>query len=59
MLVPASQPEAFRAQLKKHGVESELYLMHLRGHVTSFLTAGNAVEKATDFLLRHARPAGE
>ncbi|MFO7994446.1 MAG: alpha/beta hydrolase [Marinobacter sp.] len=59
MLVPARQPEAFRALLTEHGVESELYLMHLRGHVTSFLTAGNAVEKATDFLLRHARPAGE
>ena len=26
--------------------------MHLRGHITSFLTAGNAVEQATEFLAR-------
>jgi acetyl esterase/lipase len=55
MLVPASQAKAFRAQLSGHGVESELYLMHLRGHVTSFLTAGNAVDEATDFLIRHTQ----
>lgn len=58
MLVPASQAKEFRAQLTNHGVESELYLMHLRGHITSFLTAGNALEKATDFLIRHTRHAG-
>lgn len=55
MLVPVSQAREFRASLTDHGVESELYLMHLRGHITSFLTAGNAVEKATDFLVRHSR----
>lgn len=53
MLVPASQAKKFRARLTDHGVESELYMMHLRGHITSFLTAGNAVEKATNFLVRH------
>ena len=53
MLVPASQVRAFRDELAEHGVENELYLMYLRGHVTSFLTAGNAVEKATAFLVRH------
>jgi len=53
MLVPAEQARRFRARLSEHGVESELYLMYLRGHVTSFLTAGTAVEKATDFLIRH------
>ena len=53
MLVPADQARDFRARLAEHHVESELYLMHLRGHITSFLTAGNAVEKATGFLIRH------
>ncbi|MEP1216650.1 MAG: alpha/beta hydrolase [Marinobacter sp.] len=53
MLVPVSQAKEFRARLTDHGVESELYLMYLRGHVTSFLTAGNAVEKAAEFLVRH------
>lgn len=54
LLVPARQAKTFRDQLLAHEVETELYLMHLRGHVTSFLTAGNAVEKATAFLVRHA-----
>lgn len=54
MLVPASQAKEFRARLTDHGVESELYLMHLRGHITSFLTAGDALEKATDFLARQS-----
>lgn len=53
-LVPFSQAERFRDALKDHGIYNELYEMHLRGHITSFLTAGNAVEKATDFLVRHA-----
>ena len=59
MLVPADQARALRARLAEHHVESELYLMYLRGHITSFLTAGNAVEKATDFLIRQTekRPA--
>ncbi|MBL3556290.1 MULTISPECIES: alpha/beta hydrolase [Marinobacter] len=57
MLVPASQAKEFRARLTDHGVENELYLMYLRGHVTSFLTAGNAVEKATEFLIRHTGKA--
>ncbi|MCR8914182.1 alpha/beta hydrolase [Marinobacter panjinensis] len=53
MLVPVSQAKEFRARLADHGVETELYLMYLRGHITSFLTAGNAVGKATEFLVRH------
>lgn len=63
MLVPARQARAFRDQLAEQGVENELYLMHLRGHLTSFLTAGTAVEKATAFLVRHTgserRKAGD
>lgn len=53
MLVPADQAREFRERLSEYRVENELYLMYLRGHITSFLTAGNAVEKATDFLIRH------
>jgi acetyl esterase/lipase len=59
MLVPADQARDFQARLAEHHVENELYLMHLRGHITSFLTAGNAVEKATDFLVRHTEKQPE
>ncbi|MEC7378502.1 MAG: alpha/beta hydrolase [Pseudomonadota bacterium] len=51
-LVPFSQAQRFRRALQSHGVYSELYEMHLRGHVTSFLTAGNAVDEAIGFLAR-------
>ncbi|WP_372994614.1 alpha/beta fold hydrolase [Marinobacter sp.] len=49
-LVPFSQAERFREALEDHQVYSELYEMHLRGHVTSFLTAGDAVDEAIGFL---------
>lgn len=52
MLVPFSQTERFREALEDHQVYSELYEMHLRGHVTSFLTAGDAVDEAIGFLAR-------
>ncbi|WP_296934808.1 alpha/beta hydrolase [uncultured Marinobacter sp.] len=52
MLVPFSQAERFRNVLASHQVYSELYEMHLRGHVTSFLTAGDAVDEAIAFLDR-------
>ncbi|MCG7200384.1 alpha/beta hydrolase [Marinobacter pelagius] len=55
MLVPAEQAEDFHKALLEYGVHSELYMMHLRGHITSFLTAGNAVEQAIDFLARFGR----
>ncbi len=55
MLVPFSQAESFRAKLLEHDVENELYQMHLRGHISSFLTAGNAVDEAAHFLARHTR----
>lgn len=56
MLVPAEQARWLREELQNHGVESELYEMHLRGHLTSFLTSGTAVDRATDFLWRHSAP---
>ncbi|SNC61337.1 Acetyl esterase/lipase [Marinobacter sp. es.048] len=52
MLVPFTQAERFREALEDHQVYSELYEMHLRGHVTSFLTAGDAVDEAIGFLAR-------
>ncbi len=53
MLVPTEQAREFSALLDRKGVENELYIMHLRGHITSFLTSGNAVDEATGFLARH------
>lgn len=53
MLVPAKQARWLRDELNHHGIENEFYEMHLRGHLTSFLTSGSAVDRATDFLLRH------
>jgi acetyl esterase/lipase len=51
-LVPFSQAIRFRGAFQAHRVHSELYETHLRGHVTSFLTAGDAVDKAIGFLAR-------
>ncbi len=53
MLVPFSQAERLHEALNENNVDNELYRMHLRGHLTSFLTAGRAVERAADFLRRH------
>jgi hypothetical protein len=47
LYLPGAQSTA-----QAHRVHSELYEMHLRGHVTSFLTAGDAVDKAIGFLAR-------
>ncbi|MGO1499673.1 MAG: alpha/beta hydrolase fold domain-containing protein [Marinobacter sp.] len=52
-LVPFRQSRKLHETLLANGVESELFEMRLRGHITSFLTAGSAVDKATDFLARH------
>ncbi len=59
MLVPPEQAEHFYRALLQEGVHAELYMMHLRGHVTSFLTAGNAVEQATEFLARYGRRSSQ
>lgn len=52
-LVPESQARRFRARLAAHGVENQLYIMHLRGHILSFLTAGAVVDEAMAFLSQH------
>ncbi|WP_308318797.1 alpha/beta hydrolase [Marinobacter sp. F4206] len=56
-LVPFSQAERFRAALADHAVDNELFKMHLRGHITSFLTAGDAVDAAIQFLARQGADA--
>lgn len=56
MLVPSKQATDFRALLASKGVENQLYIMRLRGHITSFLTSGNAVDEATAFLAWHLNP---
>lgn len=52
-LVPFGQTERFAQSLKDHKVYHEVYAMRLRGHITSFLTAGKAVDRAAQFLARH------
>ncbi|MEX0603331.1 MAG: alpha/beta hydrolase [Marinobacter sp.] len=52
-LVPTEQATDFRALLEANGVENELYILRFRGHITSFLTSGDAVDEATVFLVRH------
>lgn len=55
-LVPYAQAEAFHRALRAEGVQSSLLKMHLRGHITSFLTGGNAVEQGLMFLAREQKP---
>ncbi|MBW0148177.1 alpha/beta hydrolase [Marinobacter arenosus] len=57
-LVPFSQAEQFQAALAAHEVDNELYKMHFRGHITSFLTAGDAVAEAIQFLVRQGKSNG-
>ena len=57
LLVPVAQATEFVEALDERGVEHEFYRMHLRGHVSSFLTAQVAVARATAFLLQHTGDA--
>lgn len=51
-LVPVDHAEDFHRALLERGVHSELYLQRLRGHLTSFLTRGSAIEAGIEFLDR-------
>lgn len=51
-LVPVDHATDFYAELIAHGVESELYLLHGRGHFASFLLDGRAIEAGIAFLNR-------
>jgi len=55
-LVPLDHAEDFYAKLKAQGVDSELYVQRLRGHITAFLTRTGAMDAATDFLERQLAP---
>lgn len=50
MLVSVDHAEDFAAALASAGVHVELYRMRLRGHITAFLTDGEAVARAIAFL---------
>lgn len=54
-LVPVDHATDFHAALQAHGVESELYLQHYRGHFTSFLLRDGAIEAGIAFLDRQLR----
>lgn len=51
-LVPVNHTTDFYAALVAHDVESELYLLHGRGHIASFLLNGQAIEAGIAFLNR-------
>lgn len=51
-LVPVDHATDFYAALKAQGTPSELYLQRGRGHVTSFLLRGSAIEAGIAFLNR-------
>ncbi|MEQ6888228.1 alpha/beta hydrolase [Halomonas sp. CS7] len=51
-LVPVDHATDFHAALVDHGVTSELYLQHYRGHFTSFLLRDGAIEAGIAFLDR-------
>lgn len=55
MLVPFDQARRLKQALASAGVYHEFYEMHLRGHVTSFLTAGTLVDEAVGFLMKQGR----
>lgn len=55
-LVPFSQAERFHQALLQKGVDSGLLKLNLRGHITSFVTAGNAVQQGLNFLARQQMP---
>lgn len=49
-LVPVDHASDFYQALQAQGTPSELYLQHWRGHITSFLFRGGAIEAAIAFL---------
>lgn len=55
-LVPVDHATDFYAALKAQDIPSELYLQRGRGHFTSFLLRGSAIEAGIAFLNRHVQP---
>ncbi len=57
-LVTPDQATDYYEALRAAGIDAELYLQSLRGHVTMFLFGGTAESRAIDFLDRHNLPPG-
>ncbi|WP_074395412.1 alpha/beta hydrolase [Halomonas sp. HL-93] len=55
-LVPVDHGEDFYQTLIDNGIESELYLLHGRGHFASFLLRGGAIEAGIAFLNQQVAP---
>lgn len=55
-LVPVDHATDFYQALQENNIESELYLQRWRGHVTSFLLRGSAIEAGIAFLNRQVNP---
>ena len=55
-LVLVDHATDFYAALKAQDIPSELYLQRGRGHFTSFLLRGSAIEAGIAFLNRHVQP---
>lgn len=55
-LVSPDQATDYYDALRAAGIDAELYLQGLRGHMTMFLFGGTAEDKAIDFLNRHNSP---
>ncbi|MGC3874888.1 alpha/beta hydrolase fold domain-containing protein [Halomonas sp. GXIMD04776] len=51
-LVPVDHAKDFHTALNEAGIDSELYLLRYRGHITTFLTRGSAMDAAMEFLRR-------
>lgn len=55
-LVPVDHATDFYQALQDHDIESELYLQRWRGHITSFLLRGGAIEAGIAFLNQQVNP---
>ncbi|MBT2771803.1 alpha/beta hydrolase [Halomonas sp. ISL-60] len=55
-LVPVDHATDFYQALQDNNIESELYLQRWRGHITSFLLRGGAIEAGIAFLNRQVNP---
>lgn len=55
-LVPVDHATDFYQALQDNNIESELYLQRWRGHITSFLLRGGAIDAGIAFLNRQVNP---
>lgn len=55
-LVPVDHATDFYQALQENNIESELYLQRWRGHISSFLLRGGAIDAGIAFLNRQVNP---